>query len=106
MSRFELTFNWFYADSKHIALYSSGRLPVRAPGRRPGLPTNGDGRIRVARLPRADAHPQAIDPSSGAILNWNNKPAADVGVGGRQLVVRLGAPRRAAAARRRSRRRS
>jgi hypothetical protein len=30
MSGFELTFNWFYADSKHIATYSSGRLPLRA----------------------------------------------------------------------------
>ncbi len=42
MAGFDLTFNWFYADSKHIAMYSSGRLPLRAPGVDPGLPTNGE----------------------------------------------------------------
>src|SRR5581483_9207821 len=65
MARVEFAFNWFYADDEHVAFFSSGRLPVRAPGTDPALPTA--------------EHPQAIDPPSGVIVNWNNKPAADVG---------------------------
>jgi acyl-homoserine lactone acylase PvdQ len=76
MNGFDLTFNWFYADSKHIAMFSSGRLPLRAPGVDPGLPTNGDGDYEWRGLLPASAHPQAIDPAGGAIVNWNNKPAA------------------------------
>ena len=75
MSGFELTFNWFYADSKHIAVYSSGRLPLRAPGVNPGLPTNGNGSDEWRGWLAPLAHPHAIDPPSGQILNWNNKPA-------------------------------
>ena len=76
MSGFELTFNWFYADSKHIAMYSSGRLPLRAAGVDPGLPTNGNGSYEWRGFLAPSGHPQTIDPKSGAIVNWNNKPAA------------------------------
>jgi acyl-homoserine lactone acylase PvdQ len=76
MSGFDLTFNWFYADSKHIAVYSSGRLPLRAAGVNPGLPTNGNGSYEWHGWVGALAHPHAVDPPSGAIVNWNNKPAA------------------------------
>jgi acyl-homoserine lactone acylase PvdQ len=76
MSGFELTFNWFYADSKHIAMYSSGRLPLRAPGVNGGLPTNGDGAHEWRGFLAPLAHPHVVDPASGEIVNWNNKPAA------------------------------
>ena len=76
MSGFELTFNWFYVDSKHIAMYSSGRLPLRAPGVDPGLPTNGDGSYEWRGWLAPLSHPHVVDPSSGSIVNWNNKPAA------------------------------
>lgn len=79
MSKFELTFNWFYADSKHIAMYSSGRLPIRAGGVDPGLPTNGDGSYEWRGFLAPMAHPHVVDPASGAIVNWNNKPAAGFG---------------------------
>ncbi len=76
MGGFELTFNWFYADSKHIAMYSSGRLPLRAPGVDGGLPTNGNGQYEWRGWLSAAAHPHVVDPASGAIVNWNNKPSA------------------------------
>ena len=76
MAAFELTFNWFYADSKHIAMYSSGRLPLRAADVNPGLPTNGDGAHEWRGWLAPMAHPHVVDPASGAIVNWNNKPAA------------------------------
>jgi len=79
MSGFDLTFNWFYADSQHIAMYSSGRLPLRAPGVDPGLPTNGNGSYEWRGWLAPLAHPHVVDPRSGAIVNWNNKPAAGFG---------------------------
>ena len=74
-SEFETTFNWFYVDSKHIAYYSSGRLPVRAPGVNPDLPTLGNGAYDWRGFLTPAQHPQAIDPKSGLIVNWNNRPA-------------------------------
>src|SRR4029077_19137987 len=43
MSHVEFSFDWFYADDKHIEDFSSGRLPLRAPGTDPALPTSGTG---------------------------------------------------------------
>jgi len=77
LSRFEMSFNGFYVDSKHIAYVSSGRLPVRAAGVDPGLPTVGTGEYDWKGFLAPAAHPQAIDPASGEIVNWNNKPAPE-----------------------------
>jgi len=79
MSHVEFSFNWFYADDKDIAYFSSGRLPLRAPGTDPALPTIGTGQYEWQGFLRPSEHPQAIDPASGVLLNWNNKPAADFG---------------------------
>jgi acyl-homoserine lactone acylase PvdQ len=76
VSAFELTFNWFYVDNRDIAMFSSGRVPVRAPGVDPTLPTKGTGEFDWRGFLPAARHPQAINPPSGTILNWNNKPAA------------------------------
>jgi acyl-homoserine lactone acylase PvdQ len=75
LSRFEMSFNGFYVDSKHIAYVSSGRLPIRAAGVDPGFPTVGTGAYDWKGFLAPAAHPQAIDPASGVIVNWNNKPA-------------------------------
>src|SRR5439155_1490312 len=79
MAGVEFAFSWFYADSKDIAMFSSGRLPVRAPGTDPSLPTDGTGAYDWRGFLTPAQHAQAIDPPSGVILNWNNKPAAGVG---------------------------
>jgi acyl-homoserine lactone acylase PvdQ len=74
------TFNWFYVDGRDIAYYSAGRLPVRARGVDPDLPSWGTGQwewqgfLPATGLPD-DPHPHAIDPKSGFLTNWNNKPA-------------------------------
>jgi len=75
MNRVEFTFNWFYVDSRDIAYFSSGRLPIRATGTDPGLPTLGTGQYEWQGFLGQDQHPQAIDPPEGQLLNWNNKPA-------------------------------
>jgi acyl-homoserine lactone acylase PvdQ len=69
------TFNAFYADDRHIAEVTAGRLPLRAPDVDAGLPTNGDGSHEWRGFLTAAKHPQQIDPSSGRIVNWNNKVA-------------------------------
>jgi len=75
MNQVEFTFNWHYIDNRDIAFFSSGRLPIRAPGVDPSLPTLGTGAYEWRGwLPRRK-HAQAINPSSGQLLNWNNKPA-------------------------------
>ena len=71
----ELTFNWVYADSRSIAQFTSGRLPVRPATVDPGLPTKGTGDYEWQGFLPASAHAQTINPASGVILNWNNKPA-------------------------------
>jgi acyl-homoserine lactone acylase PvdQ len=74
-STMELTFNWVYADSRSIAQFTSGRLPLRPATVDPGLPTKGTGEYEWQGFAAASAHAQTIDPASGVILNWNNKPA-------------------------------
>jgi acyl-homoserine lactone acylase PvdQ len=75
MNQLEFTFNWFYADDRNIAMFSSGRLPVRAPDVASGLPTQGTGEFEWRGFEPLGRHAQSVNPSSGAILNWNNKPA-------------------------------
>jgi len=79
MNGVEFAFNWFYADSKDIALYSSGRLPMRADGTDPALPSSGTGGYDWRGFVPFAGHARGIDPASGVIVNWNNKPGADVG---------------------------
>jgi len=75
MNQLEFTFNWFYADDRNIAMFSSGRLPVRAPEVASGLPTQGTGEFEWRGFEPLSRHAREVNPSSGAILNWNNKPA-------------------------------
>jgi len=74
-SKIELTFNWHYADKDNIALFSSGRVPIRHGDVDLGLPTNGTGKYDWRGFVKAAGHPQAINPPSGKLINWNNKPA-------------------------------
>jgi acyl-homoserine lactone acylase PvdQ len=74
-SQLEMTFNLVYADARDIATFSAGRLPVRAPGADGGLPTRGTGEHDWRGFLPAARHAQAVNPPSGTILNWNNRPA-------------------------------
>jgi acyl-homoserine lactone acylase PvdQ len=78
-SRLGFTFNIFYVDHRDIAFYSAGRLPIRAKGTNPSLPTLGTGRYDWRGFLRTSQHPQAINPRSGLLANWNNKPARGFG---------------------------
>ena len=78
-ARFGFTFNLFYIDHRNIGFISTGRLPVRAPGTNPSLPTLGTGQYDWRGFLKASQHPQDVNPKSGVITNWNNKPAAGFG---------------------------
>jgi acyl-homoserine lactone acylase PvdQ len=74
-NKIEFTFNWFYADKDNIAMFSSGRLPIRHPQVDMGLPTNGTGKYEWRGFMPEDQHPHGTEPADGVITNWNNKPA-------------------------------
>ena len=75
VNHFGTTFNWPYIDSRHIAYFSSGRLPIMAPGTDPSLPALGTGKYDWRGWLPLSAHPRQIDPRSDTLTNWNNKPA-------------------------------
>ncbi len=75
-AKVEFTFNWFYADDQNIAMFSSGRVPMRADGVDLGLPTIGTGAYEWQGFLPASKHPQAVNPAGSKLINWNNKPAA------------------------------
>jgi acyl-homoserine lactone acylase PvdQ len=56
-------------------MYSSGRVPVRDPSVRLGLPTEGTGEHEWQGFVADALHPHGKNPSRGVIVNWNNKPA-------------------------------
>jgi acyl-homoserine lactone acylase PvdQ len=77
----EFSFNWVYADDRDIAFFSSGRLPRRTDGVDSALPTPGTGEYEWRGFLPFEGHARAINPSSGLILNWNNRPGPGVGAG-------------------------
>lgn len=74
------TYNWFWADRRHIAYFNSGDNPVRAARTDPTLPVHAAfpwrrydaGRVTATYTP-AREHPQAVDQAT--LVNWNNKQA-------------------------------
>jgi len=71
----ETTFNMAYVDDEHIAFFSTGLLPKTASGTNPSLPTLGTGAYDWKGFLSLAEHPHVVDPASGYLTNWNNKPA-------------------------------
>jgi acyl-homoserine lactone acylase PvdQ len=74
-NRFGFTFNWGYTSRKTTSFFSSGLLPVRAPGLDRRLPTLGTGGFEWRGYLPELAHPHDITGPDGLLLNWNNKAA-------------------------------
>ncbi len=74
-SKVTFTFNWFYVDTRDIASFTSGALPIRAKGVDPDLPRWGDHKWDWTGFLPAAGHPQSVDPPSGYLVSWNNKPS-------------------------------
>jgi acyl-homoserine lactone acylase PvdQ len=73
------TFNSFYIDNKHIAEFTSGRLPIRDKKVDPGLPTIGTGKFEWEGFLSKNRHIHGTDPGNGKIVNWNNISAHGFG---------------------------
>lgn len=74
-NRFGFSFNWGYATRGSVAYFSSGYLPVRAPGLDRRLPTWGTGEYEWQGYLKQEEHPHGADHPSGRLLNWNNQAA-------------------------------
>jgi len=75
----DTTFNMAYLDSKNIAYFSTGHLPILAPGTDPSLPTLGTGEYDWRGFLSLEQHPHEVNPASNVLLSWNNKPAPEWG---------------------------
>ncbi|MCB0863710.1 MAG: penicillin acylase family protein [Solirubrobacterales bacterium] len=73
------TFNSFYIDNKNVALYTSGKLPIRDKRVDPGLPTKGTGQYEWKGFLSKSGHPHGKNPKSGMMVNWNNSVAHGFG---------------------------
>ena len=69
------TFNVGYADDQDIAMYSAGNLPVRPRSVDPRLPVKGTGEYEWRGVISLRRRPFQINPASGVLINWNNRPA-------------------------------
>jgi acyl-homoserine lactone acylase PvdQ len=70
------TFNSFYMDDRNIGVFTSGLVPIRPSNVDPDLPLNGTGHEEWHGFVSFKNHPQGINPPSGEIINWNNRPEA------------------------------
>jgi acyl-homoserine lactone acylase PvdQ len=73
------TFNSFYIDNKNVALYTSGKLPIRDKRVDPGLLTKGTGQFEWKGFLSKKGHPHGKNPKSGMMVNWNNSVAHGFG---------------------------
>ena len=73
------TFNSFYIDNRHVAMFTSGRLPIRHRKVDPGLPTKGTGKYEWQGFLSDRRHIQGVDPRDGTLINWNNIAAHGFG---------------------------
>jgi acyl-homoserine lactone acylase PvdQ len=77
------TFNSFYIDYRHVAVYTSGLDPIRAKGTDPSLPTVGTGKYEWRGFLPAKDHIHGVDPRRtpvrGTMVNWNNISAHGFG---------------------------
>jgi acyl-homoserine lactone acylase PvdQ len=70
------TFNSFYVDDKDIGVFTSGLVPIRPSNVDQGLPIDGRGHEEWRGFVSFKHHPQGINPPTGQIVNWNNRPQA------------------------------
>jgi len=74
--KFTMSFNAFYADAHNIGYWHVGYYPKRVKGQHPSLPTWGTGKWDWNGRRPFRTQPHIVDPDTGWIANWNNKPAA------------------------------
>lgn len=77
-----LSINFIYADiNGNIGYYHCGKLPIRSEKIDVRFPTPGTGEYEWKGFVAAEDHPFIVNPASGYLVNWNNKPSATFGNG-------------------------
>lgn len=70
-----LSVNVYYADtSGNIGYFHQGRYPKRSSKVNPLLPTPGTGEFEWQGFLPTEKNPHIINPATGIVANWNNKP--------------------------------
>jgi penicillin amidase len=73
-----LSVNVFYADtSGNIGYFHQGKYPKRSGKINPIFPVPGTGEFEWQGFLPREKNPHVINPASGILANWNNKPARD-----------------------------
>jgi len=73
-----LSVNVYYADtSGNTGYFHQGKYPKRARKANPLFPTAGTGEFEWQGFLPTEKNPHVINPATGIITNWNNKPARD-----------------------------
>ncbi len=76
IAHMSLGFNFFYVDDHgEIGYWHTGLYPLRPANADQRLPFPGDGRYDWQGFVPWSKHPHVINPSTGWLVNWNNKPA-------------------------------
>jgi acyl-homoserine lactone acylase PvdQ len=70
------TFNSFYMDDKDVGVFTSGLVPIRPSNVDQALPIDGRGHEEWRGFVSFRNHPKGINPPTGQIVNWNNRPQA------------------------------
>lgn len=72
--------NMYFADvDGNIGFFHGGQFPRRVAGHDNRFPVNGDGSMDwQGRQPVDVANPHVLNPASGFLANWNNKPGHGV----------------------------
>ncbi len=72
----DYTFNWFYADNRDIAMQNSCLCPIRAEKIDATTPVLFGGPFDWSgEFLRPSQLPHAVNPDSGFLISWNNRPA-------------------------------
>lgn len=72
-----VTFNLFFATvGGEVGYFYTGKVPVRAAEIDPRLPTPLDPKTDWRGFIPHERMPHVVNPKSGLLANWNNKPAA------------------------------
>ena len=95
-ARSPFTFNVGYADDRDIAMFSAGQLPRRDPRVDPRLPTLGTGGYEWRGTLAVEQAAAAGQPGRRRAAQLEQQPGARLRRRGRQLGLRLAAPRVAA----------
>lgn len=71
-----MSFNFFWATRTDFGYRFAGAMPIRAEGLDPRLPTPGEPEYDWKGFIPPAQMPHMLNPKSGLIANWNNKPVS------------------------------